>query len=313
MKYKNYYDILGVEKSASKDDIKKAYRKLAKKYHPDTNPEDKKAEENFKNINEAYEVLSDKDKKNKYDNMGQQFDFQGGHDFDPSQYGFGNNARYEYHTGSDTDFSDFFNAFFGGYSDFDVENMYNRSKNKRSAYSYSADGDNTEAEIEIDLKDGFQGTEKKISLRKGNETISINFKVPKGVKEGEKIRLRGQGKSGANGGKSGDLYLIVKFKKQKDFEIKDKNIYYTQELYPWEAALGEKKSINILDGIISVNIPPHIQSGKSIRVAGKGYIDKNGNRGDLFIKIKLMNPNRISNELKELFTKMKDISIKEGL
>lgn len=151
--------MLGVDKGASQEEIKKSYRKLAMKNHPDTNPDNKKAEEKFKDINEAYEVLGDKEKREKYDNFGSQSQFQGGNDFDPSKYGFGQNSR---QGSNDGDFSDFFNAFFGGGRDFDVENMFHSSRGGRSG-NYGVNGNDAELDVKITIEEGYKGVQK-ISL-----------------------------------------------------------------------------------------------------------------------------------------------------
>ena len=308
MKYKDYYEILGVDKSASQEEIKSAYRKLAKKYHPDTNPDNKSAEEKFKDISEAYEVLGDKEKRQKYDTFGTQGEFQNGYDFDPSQYGFGDNIHYSYSSGEGNGFSDFFNSFFSGSGGF--ENMFNssnRSHGPKTGYHFGVDGKDVEVDVNITLHEGFTGAKKNISLRKGKDTKTINYKVPVGIKDGEKIRLRGQGNKGHSGGKDGDIYLTFHFKKQEGMVLEGTDIYMDVDVYPWEAALGAKKSINTLDGKISVNIPAQMQTGKKIRVSRKGYINKDSSRGDLYLKIKIINPEIIDDELKSLFTNMKDL------
>lgn len=314
MEYKDYYGILGIEKNASKDDIKKAYRNLAKKYHPDANPGDKSAEDKFKDINEAYEVLSDDEKKNQYDNFGNQTHFQGGSDFDPSQYGFGRgNTRYSTtYTSSDGDFSDFFNMFFGGNGGVDFENIFHTSgQGNRRTYQNPVDGDDQEVPITIAIREGLLGSQKKISIRKDGEIKRLNLKIPQGIQAGEKIRLRGQGKPGYNGGKNGNLYFVVRFE-ESEYDLKGKDLYSQVKLLPWEAALGINKKINTIDGEINVKIPSKIQTGKKIKISGKGYSDKKGNRGDLFIVVNIKNPDNMSGEILELYEKMKNIYEKEA-
>jgi curved DNA-binding protein len=304
MKYKDYYESLGVKKDASQDEIKKAYRKLAKKHHPDANSGNKASEEKFKEISEAYEVLGDKEKRTKYDNFGQESNFQNGYDFDPSQYGFGNNTRYEYRTTGTDDFSDFFNAFFGGGSFAGNDVFANASRASRYRRDYPTKGEDLETEIEISLEEGFNGAEKRVVLRNEGGSKTITFKVPAGIKEGEKIKLSGQGKPGVSKGKNGDLYMSVKFKSKGNFELDGINLNKTVELKPWEAALGDEIPIDTIDGRIIVKIPSGVQSDSRIRLAGKGYKDRNGKRGDLFIKVRIMNPSIISNEMRELYEKM---------
>lgn len=308
MQYKDYYEILGVDKKASQDEIKKAYRKLAKKYHPDAHPGDKKSEDKFKEANEAYEVLGDEEKRKKYDQFGQDGNFSNGYSFDPSQYGFGNNVRYEYRTSGNNGFSDFFNMFFGGDS-FDSDGIFGgRGTGFRQQQNFSFGGEDSEAVIEITPEEGFSGTEKKVGLRTGNGEKTISFKIPAGIKQGEKIKLAGQGGMGMNGGKNGDLYLKINFKSGSNLELDGINLISTLELAPWDAALGAEVPFNTLDGRIAVKIPPGIQNENKIRVAGKGYKDRNGTRGDLYLKIKIVNPSVLSREQRELYEKLRLVS-----
>jgi curved DNA-binding protein len=314
MEYKDYYRILGVDKSATQDEIKKAYRKIAKKYHPDARPGDKKAEEKFKEANEAYEVLGDPEKRKKYDQFGQSFNFTHGSSFDPSQFGFGKNVRYEYRTGGNSGFSDFFNLFFGGDSfDFNISDIFGRS-GASSGFNaggftgnYPIRGDDVEAEIEITPEEGFTGTNKKITLKKERKDRTISFKIPQGIKEGEKIKLASQGNPGANGGANGDLYLKVKFKKG-NYEVDGMNLLAPLDLMPWQAALGDEVLADTLDGKILVRIPAGIQTDSKIRVANKGYRDRKGNRGDLYFRIRIMNPISLSDKERELYRQLKAIS-----
>ena len=311
MQYKDYYEILGVDKKASQDEIKKAYRKLAKKYHPDAHPGDKKAEDKFKEANEAYEVLGDEEKRKKYDQFGQNGNFSNGYNFDPSQYGFGNNVRYEYRTTGSNDFSDFFNMFFGSDA-FDTGSIFGRSgKGFRHQQNFTYDGEDSEAVIEITPEEGFSGTEKKISLRTENGDRTISFKIPEGIRQDDKIKLSGQGNMGVNGGKNGDLFLKIRFKPGSSFELEGMDLISTLELFPWDAALGGEIPFSTIDGKIVVKIPPGIQSGSRIRVTGKGYRDRNGLRGDLYLKIKIVNPSSLSKEQKELYEKLRLVSDKK--
>ncbi|SHE68992.1 DnaJ C-terminal domain-containing protein [Alkalibacter saccharofermentans] len=309
MKYKDYYEILGVKKESTSDEIKKAYRKLAKKYHPDANPGDKKSEDMFKDINEAYEVLGDEEKRKKYDALGSGQQFSNGYDFDPSQFGFDRGGgRYTYTTSGGGDFSDFFNAFFGGGSrgsdDFDIEDLFGRGSSRR-AYSSRSKGEDLETEISVTLEEGYRGETKKVSFTREGKKVSLNIKIPKGVKRDERIRLSGQGMPSASGGKSGDLYLKIKLVKDKNVELDGLNIHKRLDLYPWEAALGTKKEVESFGERLSVKIPAGIQTDKSIRLPGKGYVDKSGKRGDLYVKIRLVNPQTITPEIKGIYEEMK--------
>jgi curved DNA-binding protein len=309
MKYKDYYQVLGVDKNASQEEIKKAYRKLAKKFHPDTNQRNIKAEEKFKEINEAYEVLGEAEKRKKYDSFGGQYDFQNGYDFDPTKYGFGNNVKYSYSTSNSGDYSDFFNAFFGG-DGFDFDNIFNKRGNNHftngtsDGFGRKVKGEDVEAVIEITPEEGLLGVEKRISFRGSKVEKSLTFKIPKGVKDGEKIKLKNQGENSYNGGESGDLFLIVKIKPGK-YLLEGNNLLTELEILPWDAALGSEMNVDTPDGKISVKIPEGIQTGSKIRIVNKGYIDRSQKRGDLYIKIIIVNPKTIAPEQKELFKKLK--------
>lgn len=308
MQYRDYYETLGVEKNASQDEIKKAYRKLAKKYHPDANPGNKEAEEKFKAINEANEVLGEPEKRKKYDTMGQDFNFQDGYDFDPSRYGFGNNVRYEYRSGSGSDFSDFFNMFFGGNS-FGFDDVFNRGGGREDfSRHYAAKGEDSEAEIEITPEEGFNGTEKKVTINGMGNGRTIQFSIPAGIKEGEKIKLTGQGQPGFNGAPNGDLYLKARFSRHSRFELEGNNLTASIDVTPWEAALGGEVPLNTLDGKILVKIPEGIQTDSKIRISGKGYRGRNGSRGDLFLKVRIVNPAVLTAEERELYEKLKSLA-----
>ncbi len=318
MKYKDYYDILGVEKSASQEEIKKTYRKLAKKYHPDMNKDNKKAEEKFKEINEAFEVLGDEEKRKKYDTFGQSGNFHQGMDFDPSQFssqfGFGNfggGGRTYTYTTSNADFSDFFNMFFGGGggggSAYDFQDIFGGQGGfgRNTAYEQPK-GQDVEAEIQVSLQEAYKGAKKQITLDTGTGKRSLSVNIPSGILTGKKIKLKGQGAPGPAGAK-GDLYLKVNMIPDKNLKLNALNLDTNIEIYPWDAYFGCKKVIHTLDGKIMLNIPPKIQTGKKIKVAGKGYKNMNGKTGDLFVEIKIVNPSSLSPELEELYKKLKEL------
>jgi len=316
MQYKDYYQILGVEKTATQEEIKKSYRKLAKKYHPDTNRDNKdkaKMEEKFKDASEAYELLSDPDKRQKYDQFGSTGNFHNGADFDPSQYGYGGfnngNVRYEYSTGNARDYSDFFNMFFsGGDGGFDISDLLGGSR--RAGRNIVYDGEHIEAEFEITPEEGFAGGEKRIALQDVGGVKNFSLKIPKGVRDGEKIRLKGQGHPGSQGGKSGDLHLIVRFKPSSRFTMEGNDLEMTQDIYPWDAALGGKVAVSAIDERIMVKVPAGIQTENKIRVAGKGYIDRDGKRGDLYIKVRIINPSRLTGEQQKLYEQLQKTAVR---
>ncbi|NLZ49138.1 MAG: DnaJ domain-containing protein [Clostridiales bacterium] len=305
MKYKDYYQILGVDKNASQDEIKKAYRKLAKKYHPDANPGNKEAEEKFKDVSEAYEVLGDEEKRKQYDALGSGFNFQGGYDFDPSQFGF-DNFKYDF-SSSSGNYSDFFNMFFGD-GGFNFRDFFGGGSSGFRRTSYSKKGKDIESELEVTLIEGFKGLEKKITFRRQNQNKSLTFKIPKGVKDGEKIRLKGQGEPGINGGENGDLYLTVKMKTETNQSLEGLDITTTIDVFPWEAALGSEASVETLDGKIILKVPAGVQTDTKLRIPGKGYVDRQGMRGNLYIKVRIVNPKNINEEMKRLYERLGELA-----
>lgn len=305
MKYKDYYETLGVTKSASNDEIKKAYKKLAKKYHPDLNPGDKTAEEKFKEINEAYEVLVDEQKRKKYDTFGQGYNFQNGADFDPSQYGFGG-----FNDGN-ADFSDFFNMFFGGNQSFSSRSYSTSGFNIKDMFSGRGrhkKGEDVETEIEIDIREAYEGASKTIGFTSNGETKKISVKIPSGILPGKKIKLKEQGGRGINGGRNGDLYLKVKIRDNDEFKLEGLDLIKDVKLSPWEAALGCDIIVQTIKDKIKIKIPSGIQTDEKIKLKGLGYKDMNGNKGNLYVKTKIVNPKHMSEEEKKLYEKLSQIS-----
>ncbi len=310
MEYKDYYKVLGVDKSVSQDEIKKAYRKLAKKYHPDLNPDNDKAQEKFKEINEAYEVLSDKEKRKQYDTFGSGYNFTNGQNFDPSQYGFGG-ASHTYTSGSG-DFSDFFNMFFSGggpssggssrrSSGFDIGDLFGggrRTKAKRPSY---------ESELNITLEEGYHGKTKEIMLNIGGENKTLSINIPKGILPGKKLKVKGE-KWGING----DILFKINLKEDGKNKLDGLDIVSKLDLLPYEAALGDKTVVSTLDGKIKINIPKAISSGKKIRIPKKGYKDMKGNKGDLFIEINIVLPEELTKEEIKLYEKLKKVAEKRN-
>ncbi|NLY17979.1 MAG: J domain-containing protein [Clostridiaceae bacterium] len=306
MEYKDYYKILGVDKNASKDEIKKRYRKLAKKYHPDTNPGDKNAEARFKEINEAYEVLGDDEKRKKYDRFGQ-MNFQNGMHFDPSQFGF-----YEFKS-THNGFSDFFNMFFGdgGIDIDDIFGGFGRTRGFPKGFSNGSmqmRGDDIEAELVITPEEAIEGREKTFSIRLGSGTRTISVRIPQGIPEGGKIKLAGQGNPGFGGGSNGDLYIVVRFREGK-YKLEGNDLISKLEVYPWTAALGGEAKMQSPDGLIQVKIPSGIQTDQKIRIPGKGYGKKGGKRGDLYIQVKIVNPRHLNSEQKLLYEQLRKTAL----
>ena len=292
MIFKDYYRILELQTNrVSLGEIKTAYRELAKKYHPDVNIESKEAEDRFKDINEAYRVLSDSSAKRKYDRMWNNY--------------VGNKKRKEFEEsrrGSDSVFSDFFNMFFGNTKEGQEEV---KTKNKKPAVK----GENIETEINVSIEDAYYGLSKKISLRTVNGNMkTFSVKVPSGIRNNEKIRLIGQGKEGQNGGNNGDLFIKINIEDNNKFKLKGCDLYTNLFLTPWEAALGTKTQVDSIDESVALYIPPGIQSGEKIKIAQKGYKDGKGTRGNLVAEVKIMVPKTLNNNEKELFEKMAEIS-----
>ena len=292
MIFKDYYRILELQTNrVTMQEIKNSYRELAKKYHPDVNIENKAAEERFKDINEAYRVLSDATAKRKYDRMWNNY--------------IGNKKRKEFEESkrsSDSAFSDFFNMFFGNVQE-DVEER--KTKNKRPPIK----GDNIETEIKVSIEDAYYGLTKKIALRTVDGSMkTFSVKVPSGIRNNEKIRLIGQGKEGQNGGKNGDLFIRINIENNEKFKLDGCDLKTDLFLTPWEAALGTKTQIDSIDEEVALYIPAGMQSGEKLTIPQKGYKDGKGARGNLIAEVKIMVPTKMKKEEKELFEKMSEIS-----
>ena len=292
MIFKDYYKILGLSSNkVSLNEIKIAYRDLAKKYHPDVNVGNSIAEERFKDVNEAYRVLSVPSSKRKYDRMWI--------NRAAKKKNFEESKRSE---GSLV--SDFFTMFFGQSKEHEEDKEIKTKKKK-----VPAKGENVETEIFISLEEAFFGLEKKISLRTINGKMkTFSVKIPEGIRNGEKIRLMGQGKDGRNGGKNGDLLIRIQIENNEKFRLSGQDLVTNLYLSPWEAALGTRVSITGMDDQVSLCVPPGIQSGERVKIAGKGYKDGKGGRGDLITEIKIMVPKHLSDEEKMLYEKLGNIS-----
>lgn len=320
VEYKDYYKLLGVERSSSKDDIAKAYKKLARKYHPDLNPNNKDAEEKFKEINEAYEVLRDEKKRGLYDQLGPNWEhgqnFQGSPGFEGFNFGDGNFSFSS--AGGGGGFSDFFEMIFGGA----------RGTNRGPAgggYSqagFGADpfgafsgrgaaqrGGDVESNISLNLEDAYRGGSKNITLsaRGSNESRSLEVSIPRGVRQGARIRLAGQGQPGIGGGPAGDLYLKVQIAPHPLYKLEGNNIIYNLPLAPWEAALGSKVRVPTLDGEVDLNIAPGTGSGKKMRLRDRG-LGSGSNKGDQLVVVQIQVPTKMDEAEKELWQKLAETS-----
>ena len=310
IKFQDYYETLGVPKTAPQGDIQKAYRKLARKFHPDVN-KDKGAEDKFKRINEAYEVLKDPEKRSRYDALGS--GFHAGQEFRPPP-GF-DGGGFNFHTsGGQTQFgsmggsfSDFFEALFGGASPFGAEQHGARAMR----------GHDQEAEIMLSLEDVMQGGTKQVTFEQieydahgvpKRELKTLKIKIPKGIRDGTTIRLSGQGGSGNARGEAGDLLLRVKIAQHPRYKIEGDNLVMSLPVAPWEATLGAPVSVKTLDGEIRVQVPSGAQNGQRLRIRGKGLFSSGEKRGDLMLEIAIAVPGKLSAKERELMEQLKAVS-----
>ncbi|MDO5754812.1 MAG: J domain-containing protein [Tissierellia bacterium] len=307
MEYKDYYKILGVDKKADADEIKKKYRQLAKKYHPDLNKGDDKAQEKFKEINEAYEVLGNEEKRKQYDAFGSNYNFTQGENFDPSHYGFdfsgfgqSDGYSYSYQTGSNSSgFSDFFDMFFGGQQrqrSQKEENIFSRFRGQnRQRPKYQVD-------ITVGIEDLYNGSQRDLNLTINGQPKTIPLKIPKGILPGKKIRIKGD-----RFGLDGDVYVKINLI-DKNNKLEGLDLIRKLKIYPWEAALGTKTTVKTLSGKkIKVNIPKNMENNQRIRIPKQGFRDMKKNKGDLYLEISIENPKDLKPEAKEYYEKLQEI------
>ena len=297
MDYKDYYKILGVKKDASADDIKKAYRKLAVKYHPDKNPGDKAAEEKFKEANEANEVLGNPDKRKKYDELGENWQQNQQYQQYANQQRGARGGRGGFSTeefyGDGGQFSSFFESIFGSGAGFG---------GARQRSSRPQKGENQEATITLTLEESFQGTSRQVTLNEAK----LNLKFKPGTAEGQVLRLKGKGSPGVFGGENGDLLITVHIAPQNRYEVKGNDLYFDQPLDIFTATLGGKIAVQGIDKTIMMNIPAGTDSNKTLRLKGMGMpvFGKAEERGDAYVRMVIQVPKNITDEEKELFTKL---------
>src|SRR3954471_7129929 len=273
VQFRDYYETLGVPKTAKEDEIRTAFRKLARKYHPDVAKDKKEAEEKFKQINEAYEVLSDPEKRKKYDQLGANWNQPGGFQAPPDwggqqpgggfhRYGSGGgDGGVEFEFGG-TGFSDFFETFFGGGRGRSAFGGFGRGE------ASAERGNDVEADIMVPLEEALHGARRTISLRRSgsNKVETYQVKIPKGVREGQRIRLAGQGEAGERGGKSGDLFLRVRLARHPDFQVEGSDLIHELKIAPWDAGLGADIKVPTLDGSVRLKIPAGTQAGQRFRL-----------------------------------------------
>lgn len=308
--FKDYYSILGVTKSADQDEIKKTYRKLARQYHPDMNPGDKSAEARFKEVTEAYEVLSDPDKRKKYDQFGQYWKQAGGYapggatnvdfgGFDFSQYG---------------SFDDFINELLGKFGG--AAPGGSRSYSYRTSTGYPGSGGagsspfedrasgnfDLESNLTLSWHEAFRGVQKKLSL--GNEVIDV--RIPAGAKTGSRIRVRGKGQVNPYNQQRGDLYLKIDLKPHPFFKFEDgDNLICEVPIAPDEAVLGASIEVPTPEGMVTMNVPAGVRSGQTMRLRGKGWVNPKGGRGDQLVKLMIVPPKELSAAERELYEKIR--------
>jgi curved DNA-binding protein len=338
VKYKDYYEILGVRRTASEAEIKKAFRKLARENHPDVAKNKRQAEERFKEINEAYEVLGDPAKRKKYDELGA--NWSSGADFHPPPgwEGFGRaggrtargpgGEEFEFHFGG-TGFSDFFEQLFGSRGGRGGQFGGGRASFEEEGFAAQR-GRDIEADIMVTLEEASRGSVRSITVRyqghcdacggtgqRGRtacgacggtgqllRTQTHQVKIPPGVGEGQKLRVAGKGEAGSGRGGAGDLFLRVRFARHPDFAAEDHHLIHELELAPWEAVLGANVSVPTLNGAVNIKIPPGTHNGQKLRVRGRGLPRRGGDSGDLIVVVKVDVPSRVSEAERRLWEQL---------
>ncbi len=298
--YKDYYSVLGVSRDATQKDIKRAYRKLARQYHPDVNPGDKKAEERFKEINEAYEVLGDDEKRRQYDQLGaqyQQWQQMGGQGSVPwedlMRQAGGGGVHYEF---DNTDsFFDILNSFFGG-------GLGGRTGQPRARQSAAMKGRDIEQEISITLEEAYHGTRR--DFNRNGRRLSVN--IPPGARTGTRVRVSGKGESGHSGGSPGDLYLVVNVQEHPTFKRDGDDLLVEMPVDLYTAVLGGEVEVPTLSGKVRLRVPPGTQSGQKFRLAGRGMprLGNSREHGDLYVRILVQVPRSLTPEEQKLFEKL---------
>src|ERR1051326_1171911 len=312
VKFRDYYEILGVSRAAKEEEIKKSYRKLARKYHPDLNPHDKQAEEKFKEIQEAYEVLSDAEKRRKYDQLGA--NWKNGAEFTPPPNwgggGFQGTINMEDLFGRagqqrGSAFSDFFEMLFGGIGD--AAGMGGglggeaRTGGRGRAATRGARAD-AETELTLPLEDMHRGTQRKLTVQLGNTEKTIDVRIPPGARDDSKIRIPGGGPN------RGDLYIRLHQQPHPRFTVNGNDTEVEVAITPWEAALGASVQVPTLDGTADIRVPPGVASGQRIRLRGQGLNIRGGGRGDHYARLKIVLPKELTDAERRLFEELSKVS-----
>ena len=328
MEFKDYYAILGVGRNADAQSIRKAFRKLARQYHPDVAKDKKQAEERFKEINEAYEVLSDQEKRRRYDQFGSSWNAQGAHRTGPSPRGRARGGSIHEDFGEadfsfgGTGFSEFFEHLFGGAG-------RSRSRFGRG-FEDAGGGADLESDLMVTLEEAARGAVRPISLRlrtacsrchgtgldqsrpcpacqgsgRTDRVESYQVRIPAGVREGQRLRLAGRGGSGIGGGPAGDLYLRVKLARHPDFQVAGGDLIYELELAPWQAVLGTQAEVPTLDRPVAIRIPAGSQNGQRFRVKGRGLPGPREEKGDLHVVLGITMPTKVTDAERALWEEL---------
>jgi curved DNA-binding protein len=307
--FKDYYDVLGVARDASGEEIKKAFRKLARKYHPDVAKDKITGEAKFKEINEANEVLSDPEKRRKYDQLGANWNHPERQPPPPRRgFGGGYEEASEVHFDG-TGFSDFFEQFFGSRGR--PSGGFGQTRGDVTGGGTVAQrGQDIEADILVTLDEVLHGSTRTIHLQRTDPRTgqsvqqTLRVKIPPGVREAQLIRLAGKGQEGIGGGDPGNLYLRVKFAQHPDFRVRGADLYYDLDLAPWEAVLGATVDIPTLDGTVSLKIPAATRAERKLRLRGKGLPTSDGTRGDLYAVVSIQVPAHLTPEQKVLWEQL---------
>jgi DnaJ-class molecular chaperone len=329
-KFQDYYETLGVSRTASADDIRKAHRRLSRQHHPDLNPGNKDAEARFKAVQEAYDVLSDEKKRQRYDQLGEHW--QAGSDFEPPpgweqgpQWQGQQVSPEEWQAAfSGEEFSDFFQSMFGG-----------RARAHRSGADGRRSGRHLEAELPVTLEEAHSGGRRMVSVPgwircracegagivnkracshcRGHgvesTTNTVQVSIPPGIRDGQVLRLKGQGEPGEHGGPPGDLHVHVRLQPHDRFTVQGSDDLLTDlPVAPWEAVLGAKVPFQTLDGTVDVTVPAGTQGGQRLRLKGHGLARRDGSRGNLYLRLKIVVPTQVTDAERTLFQQLADTS-----
>ena len=317
VKFQDYYETLGVTRSATAEEIKLAFRKLARLYHPDVAKNKVTGEAKFKQINEAYEVLGDPEKRRRYDELGPNWQDNGS---GSSNTGGGTRRRTQSPGGetdfefSGTGFSDFFESFFGGGRDGFGSRRPSAGRTGGDEAAFAQQGQDVEADLLVTLEEVLRGSQRKVTLRRpgtngsADRTNTYQIRIPAGVHEGQRIRLAGQGNTGIGSGSTGDLYLRVRLARHPDFSVQAADLYCDLILAPWEAVLGVQAKIPTLDGATSLRVPAGTVSGSQLRLRGLGLPRKDSTRGDIYATVRIQTPVTVTTEERALWEKLSLLS-----